>query len=102
MGSFAGQVALTTLYAQLAMAGLHIDLDVADVGLIREQPPFRGDRLRSALVDYSDDLLPGGSSRSSARPDITFALGDSPAPTTAVRVSGTEWHAHGGTGGAEH
>jgi hypothetical protein len=89
----AGQTALVTLYAQLAMLGVQIDLDVPDTTLRASQPPLRGDHLPTALLDYSADLLPGGSSRPSPVPDITFSLGDSDAPADAVRVSGTAWTA---------
>ena len=89
----AGQTALVTLYAQLAMMGLQIDLDVPVTGLRAEQPPLRGSDLLSGLLAYSADLLPGGSARPSATPDVTFALGDTAAPAGAVRVSGTDWTA---------
>lgn len=97
VSSPAGQTALVTLYAQLAMIGLQIDLDIPTVDLLTEQPPLRGCELVSGLVDYSDDLLPGGSSRA-ATPDVTFALGDTPAPTGAVRVAGNGWRARVGRG----
>jgi hypothetical protein len=93
----AGQTALVTLYAQLAMMGIQIDLDVPDIGLRTAQPPLRGISLPAALLDYSADLLPGGSARPSATPDVTFALGDTPAPPSALRVSGAEWTASVGT-----
>ena len=91
--SAAGQTALVTLYAQLAMMGLQIDLDVPAIELIADQPPLRRGDLASSLLDYSGDLLPGGSARPSTTPDVTFALGDTPAPPGAIRVSGTEWTA---------
>jgi hypothetical protein len=56
--SFAGQTALVTLYGQLAMMGLQIDLDVPETPLLAEQPPLRGNHLVSGLVDYADDLMP--------------------------------------------
>ena len=93
VSSPAGQTALVTLYAQLAMMGLQIDLDVPTIGLLAEQPPVRDGDLPSGLLDYSDDLLPGGSSWPGAEPDVTFVLGDAPAPPGAVRVSGTAWRA---------
>jgi hypothetical protein len=93
----AGQTALVTLHAQLAMMGLQIDLDVPAVGLRTAQPPLRGTDLPAALADYEADLLPGGSARPSATPDVTFALGDTPAPPGAVRLSGTDWTAAAGT-----
>jgi hypothetical protein len=91
IGSPAGQTALVTLYAQLAMMGLQIDLDIPGAPLLVPQPPLRGADLPASLLDYSDDLLPGGSARPAAAPDVTFALGDSPAPAGAIRVSGTAW-----------
>jgi len=88
-----GQTALVTLYAQLAMIGLQIDLDVPATPLRAGQPPLRSSDLPSSLLDYSADLLPGGSARPATNPDVTFALGDTPAPANAVRVSGTGWTA---------
>lgn len=96
--SMSGQTALVTLYGQLAMLGLQIDLDVPDVDLVAEQPPLHGGKLLAGLLGYADDLLPGGSSRPTGTPDVTFALGDSRAPAGAVRVAGTDWHATVGPG----
>jgi hypothetical protein len=93
VGSPAGQTALVTLYAQLAMLGLQIDLDVPTTGLLTDQPPLRSGDLASSLLGYSADLLPGGSAQPSATPDVTFALGDTPGPAGSVRVGGTEWTA---------
>ncbi|MET8063070.1 hypothetical protein, partial [Micromonospora sp. NPDC005313] len=94
ISSPAGQTALTTLYAQLAMMGFQIDLDAPHVDLCADQPPLRRGELMSGLVHYSDDLLPGGSSRPAPSPDVIFALGDTPAPAGAVRVSGKGWRGH--------
>ena len=88
-----GQTALVTLYAQLAMMGLQIDLDAPTADLRADQPPLRGNDLVSSLLDYSTDLLPGGSSLPSTKPDVVFALGNTPGPPGAVRVSGTAWRA---------
>jgi hypothetical protein len=93
LDSTAGQTALVTLYAQLAMMGLQIDLDVSAAGLHAGQPPLRGSDLPAALLGYSADLLPGGSACPSPTPDVTFVLGDTPGPPGAVRVSGTGWAA---------
>jgi hypothetical protein len=92
----AGQTALVTLYGQLAMLGLQIDLDVSDVDLLVPQPPVRGVRLVSGLYDYAADLLPGGSGHPSTTPDVVFALGAAVAPEDAVRVAGGPWHAQVG------
>lgn len=93
LDSTAGQTALVTLYAQLAMLGLQIDLDVPATELRTPQPPLSMGELTARLVDYSDDLLPGGSSRPSSTPDVIFALGDTAAPPRAVRVAGADWRA---------
>jgi ThiF family len=92
----AGQTALVTLYAQLAMTGLQIDLDAPTVALAAPQPPLRGADLVSSLLDYAADLLPGGSSRPSAVPDVVFLLGNTPGPDGSVRVSGGPWTAFAG------
>ncbi len=92
----AGQTALVTLYAQLAMTGLQIDLDTPTVALAASQPPLHGADLLSGLLDYTADLLPGGSSRPSAAPDVVFVLGDTPGPAGSVRVSGGPWQAFAG------
>jgi len=96
LGCAAGQTALVTLYAQLAMTGLQIDLDAPPVALVAPQPPLRGSDLLSGLSDYSNDLLPGGSSRPSATPDVVFVLGGAPGPEETVRVSGGPWRAFAG------
>lgn len=89
----AGQTALVTLYAQLAMLGVQMDLDVPDVELLAPQPPLRELNLTTALRDYSDDLLPGGTSKPAERAEMTFALGDTPCAEGNIRVSGTETRA---------
>lgn len=86
----AGQTAICTLYAQLAMLGLQIDVDAPNVDLIVPQPPFRELRLLDALRDYSDDLMPGGSSSPATRPDVTFVLGDTPFSDQCLRISGDD------------
>ena len=98
----AGQTALVTLYAQLAMSGLQVEMDIPDVGMLVPQPPLRDLSLADALREYSDDLLPGGASNPAALPHITFALGDTPCVAAHIRVSGTGTRAfvsHGVVGG---
>jgi hypothetical protein len=63
-----------TLYGQLAMMGLQVDLDIPTIGLVSEQPPLRGDDMQAALVDYSEDLLPGGSSQPAALAEHCYHL----------------------------
>ena len=95
----AGQTALVTPYALLAMQGLRIDPDVPATPMRSSQPSLRGTSLPASLLDYSADLLPGGSARPAPAPDVTFALGDTPAPPGAVRVAGTGWTAAAGMAG---
>ena len=96
LASPAGQTAAVTLCAQLAMQGLQIDLDLPAVPLLQPQPPLGGGELQAGLLDYAASLLPGGSARPAATPDVTFAIGDAPAPHEAIRVSGTAWTAAAG------
>jgi hypothetical protein len=85
-----GQTAITTLFAQLAMSGLQVDIDVPNSELVVAQPPLRGGRLVDAILEYSDDLMPRGSSAFSARPDLVIAVGDNVARDAQVRVSWSE------------
>src|ERR1700722_6178837 len=52
-----GQTALCTLFGQIAMMGIGINLDIPDVPLLIAQPPLKGTRLRAALLDYATDLI---------------------------------------------
>jgi hypothetical protein len=88
--SVGGQTVITTLYGQLAMMGFRIDLDVPDLSLVAPQPPLDGLRLSSALVDYSDDLVPGGAHPGAHGADVVFAVGDEPARGADVRLSWTD------------
>jgi hypothetical protein len=88
-----GQTALCTLFSQIAMMGIGIDLDIPDVALLIPQPPLKGTHLRSALLDYANDLIPGsrcGTGLGST--DLSFVLGDSAAShPRAIRVTGGDW-----------
>jgi hypothetical protein len=48
VGSPAGQTALVTLYAQLAMLGLQIDLDIPGAPLLVPQPPLHAGDLHAS------------------------------------------------------
>ena len=93
LSSANGQTALCALFAQIAMIGIGIDLDIPETPLLVPQPPLRGDELRAALLDYASDLIPGmrcGSGLGDS--DLSFTLGDSTtAGTHALRVTGTDW-----------
>lgn len=88
-----GQTALCALFSQIAMMGIGIELDIPEVPLLIPQPPLKGNLLRSALLDYARDLIPGsrcGTGLGST--DLSFALGDSAVnDLSAVRVTGDDW-----------
>ncbi len=90
-----GQTTLVSLISLIARMGVQVVLDVPDVELLGPQPPLQGDRLRPALIDLGDDLVPGTSitGDSEAPSDVTFVVGDTPAADTAVgwRLTGTGW-----------
>jgi hypothetical protein len=88
-----GQTALCTLFSQIAMMGIGIDLDIPDVPLLIPQPPLKGKRLRPALLDYADDLIPGSRCGTGlGGTDLAFALGASAAGhPRVVRVTGGDW-----------
>jgi len=88
-----GQTAFCTLFGQIAMMGIGIDLDIPEVPLLIPQPPLRGDELRTALLDYATDLVPGVRCGTGiGESDLSFVLGDSTTDKTgALRVTGTDW-----------
>lgn len=88
--SAGGQTAITTLYSQLAMTGLLVDLDIPDVELRTPQPPLHGDRLVAGLLGLGADLVPGGTTAPSVRPHLVIAMGDSHAPGADVRLTWTD------------
>lgn len=90
VSSVGGQTALVTLYSQLAMTGLRVDLDVPEVELLAPQPPVRGDHLVAGLLDLGADLIPGGAAPASERPDLVIAFGNVPAHGGDVRVTWTD------------
>jgi hypothetical protein len=89
----AGQTALVALFGLLAMMGIGIELDIPEIGIAGRQPPLSGGELRAALLAYGSDLIPGSRVGSGlGRPDLTFILGDTPAPASpAFRVTGGPW-----------
>ncbi len=88
-----GQTALCTLFSQIAMMGIGINLDIPDVPLLIAQPPLKGTRLRTALLDYATDLIPGSRCGTGLRnTDLSFALGDTATDDLhVIRVTGGDW-----------
>jgi hypothetical protein len=93
LSSPSGQTALCTLFGQIAMMGIGISLDIPDVPLLAPQPPLRGTRLRTALLNYGGNLIPGNRCGIGLREtDLAFTLGDTRgADLHAVRVTGGDW-----------
>jgi len=91
----AGQTALVTLVSLAARMGIQVFLDIPEVELIGPQPPLRGTHLRTALIDFGADAVPGTAITWDTESvcDLVFALGDAPAvPAPNVwRVTGTAW-----------
>jgi hypothetical protein len=88
-----GQTALCALFSQIAMMGIGIDLDIPEVPLLIPQPPLKGNHLRSALLDYASDLIPGSRCGTGlGNIDLSFALGDSATDHPSfIRVTGDDW-----------
>jgi len=94
LSSPAGQTALITLFGQVAMMGLGIDLDIPAVPVLTAQPPVKEDELRAGLLAYGSDLIPDARIGTDvARPDLTFALGDTVHADDGrtFHVSGDAW-----------
>jgi hypothetical protein len=70
-----GRTALVTLYAQLAMLGFGIDLDIPEAALVAPQPPLEGDRLVAGLEAYGRQLWGSTPAGSGGTPQLTIAVG---------------------------
>src|SRR2546423_439021 len=77
LASQSGQTALTTLVSLVARMGVQVALEIPDVEILGMQPPLRGRRLRSALIDLGNDLVPGAHVTTDATTisNLTFVLG---------------------------
>ncbi len=97
LASSSGQSALVALVGQLAMLGCNIKLVMPEVDIIGHQPPLIGRELRSALLEYSGDVIPGRAGALAAgsdERDLVFVLGDSSwngSAQHAWRLAGTRW-----------
>lgn len=89
LSTHAAQSAYITAALLMARSGHKVYLAAPDVRLCGAQPPLKGNHLVSALMDISDDLLPGvGFSTSSPPNTVTLCVcfGDSPQPCGATRI----------------
>lgn len=90
-----GQTVVVTLVALIARMGIQIELDCPDVPIISEQPPLHGAYLRTALLDFGDDLIPGTAvtDQLTGVCDAVLLVGDTNHSTnrSAWRLTGTAW-----------
>ncbi len=93
--SHAGQTCLVTLASLTVRMGIQVAIDAPEVSLVGAQPPLRGSRLLEALIEFGADTIPGSTITTDPKcsADITFVLGDTPAPSNSAywRITGTEW-----------
>lgn len=91
--SRAGQAALATTFQLIARTGIGIELLAHDTPLRSPvPPPLRAPRLRAALLDLGQDLIPGTTLRTQPQHvDLTIAFGDSPTNDPhALRAEATD------------
>lgn len=92
----AGQTALVTLVSLVSRMGAQVGLDIPDVEVLFPQPPLAGPSLPKSLTSVSGAFVRGATINTDidTRPDIVFALGDSPIDDYRApcwRLSGEEW-----------
>ena len=92
--SASAQTLIVTLSALIARMGIGVQVECPDVALVAPQPPLRGARLRSALVELGSDLIPGVplAPQLERPPLITFVIGDTACRRSgALRLTGGDW-----------
>jgi len=90
----AAQTLIVTLATLIARMGIGVQLTCPNEALVAPQPPLRGGRLVSGLVDLGADLIPGVAIAAALAgpPIMTFAIGDSACrQPSALRLSGGDW-----------
>jgi len=96
ISTHAGQTALVTLVSLLSRMGMQVALDIPEVNLVSAQPPLQGSSLGAALVGANEAFVASATinTRTDFRPDIIFALGDTPIEDYRApcwRLTGDEW-----------
>jgi hypothetical protein len=93
--TYAGQTALVTLVSLVVRMGIQVVLDIPEIKLIGPQPPLRGTHLRTALVEFGADVVPGTAITCNTHSacDLVFVIGDTTAKMAqnVWRVTGTAW-----------
>jgi hypothetical protein len=94
--SHAGQTALATLVSLVSRMGMQVALDIPDIKLALTQPPLQGASIESGLLAVNEAFVASATitTRVDLRPDLTFALGDTPIEDYRApcwRLTGGEW-----------
>ena len=94
----AAQAAVVALAGQVLGYGGRLRLIIPDVPVVGHQPPLRSQRLRSGLVELTDDSMPGARAEVAIEPnpdDFVFVVGSTPwTRSRSIRVwrlGGTRW-----------
>jgi hypothetical protein len=88
LASHSAQSAFATAAMLMARSGHHVHMLSPDVRLLEPQPPLISERLISALVAASDNLIPGvalSATLPTSLPDLEVRFGDSPSRIRAKR-----------------
>ncbi len=96
LASYAGQTALVTLVSLVSRMGMQVALDIPDIKLASPQPPLLGSSLGRALLAVNEAFVASATitTRVDFRPDVIFALGDTPSEDYRApcwRLTGNEW-----------
>jgi len=96
LNSLAAQHAVVTSFVCLAELGFEIYLVMPDAELLAPQPPLRGTRLRSGLLDLGNDLIAPARLHRGERVDAAVALGRTEisglaASVPVMRILGDDW-----------
>jgi hypothetical protein len=99
MGTFAGQVALTTSAMLMARSGHTVFIDAPNARLLGDQPPLKGRTVHEAISSIGDQLIEGVQVSIGCpllMPDIAFIFGGGTAGVGVrakriVSVGWTEW-----------
>lgn len=78
LSSPAAQSALVTTFLAVAQCGFRIHLNMPDIQILGPQPPLRGDRLRTALIELAADLITPVGGDSPPPKALELLIGDSP------------------------
>jgi len=97
LSSHSAQSAFVTAAMLMARSAHQVHVLAPDLRLLERQPPLLGERIISALVAASDNLVPGVALRGhlpNTTPDLEIRIGDTPSRIRAKRsivLSASNW-----------